>query len=169
LLGGLSVEDEVQGITELDDRGAIDSVSYLINWIKICLKERSLQVSDVEWDSINEQLALEILTEAFPDASMSLSKMISTENLEGQLARKFLLYLYQREQYMSKVKEALHRPILKGEPLTVAVITCILFFLTLEFDFEYEEINGQERKKIRISRKAISAEALDSLKKIINF
>ena len=114
----------------------------------------------------DEATAVDILEETFPELGDPLREIASDEKRKGQVARNFLLLLAQKEDYASEVRSALDHPVLKGEILTTALALGLLYFFTLEFEIKIEEVDGQTRKRFRISRKATSiTELIGILKK----
>ncbi len=160
------MEDSSQIIRELTDGEAIEAVGYLAGWMEERLKNEKQFATKIQEEVMDEQKAIDILGCAYPELSEDMHRINYEEGQKGQAARNFLNFLYEQKDYTLKVKEALDRPTLKGEPITIALFAALFFFFSLEFDLEFEETNGIMRKKLRVSRKVMPLDIGELWKKI---
>lgn len=163
--------DLAQQISKLDDIEAIGAAGYVAGW----MKKETLKTQALPREALDEirddQAAIKILSEMFPELSDSLheeSSLSASERLRGQRARNFLLFLAENERYALKVHEAIDRPFPKGEPITtITVAAGILYLLSIEFEIEHEEIVGGQKRRWRLARKSPLSDLIEMIRRIL--
>ena len=163
--------DLIQRIVNLTDQDAIESANYVTYWMLDEVQCRGRLPEEILNKITNNKDAIELLIELFPEQSISLQEAFLTEDIrqQGHVARRFLVVLAKRKQFAFKVLEALDKPRLLLEPLTtIAIASGIVFFLSLEFEFEYENIEGKRKFRWRIHHKGTQTKAVTDLLGFLN-
>ncbi len=164
--------DLAQQIIDLKDIEAIGAMDYLARWMQDVVQKEGKIPAEILDEIADEQAAIEVLSETFPEQSNSLQETLAAdEKQRGQIARNFLLFLAENERYAPKVQEALDRPSTRVEPLTaVTVVGGIISFLLgrgLEFEYVYEEVGDERHKKLRIYWKSAPLGMIEAVKRIL--
>lgn len=157
-----------QHISRLTDREAIQAASYVAEWMQEKLQQEQKLPAELQ-GKITDNQAAELLGEAFMDLSSSLQQasLTAEESQRGRIARGLLLVLAEDERYAAKAQEASDQLVFKVEPVTMmAVAAGIVFLLSLEFEVEYELVDGKRRLRWRIGKKATPTEVI---KKVLSF
>lgn len=154
-----------QHISELTDREAIQAASYVTEWMQIKLKQEQKLPTQLH-GLVTDDQAADLLSEVFADLSGPLQQtsLTANESQRGQIARNFILVLAEDEQYVSIVQEAIDQLIFKFDPVTtMAVAAGIVFFLSLEFEVEVENVNGEKKIRWRIGKKSTPTEIVKNV------
>ena len=160
--------DLAQQIIDLEDIEAIGAMDYVARWMQAVVQKEGKIPAEILDKIADEQAAIEILSEMFPEQSNSLQETLAAdEKQRGQIARNFLLFLAENENYAPKVQEAIDRPITRGLLTTMAGAAAIYFLLGLEFEFKYEVVGDERHKELRISRKSAPLDMIEVVKRIL--
>jgi len=157
--------DLAQQISGLEDIDAIEAMDYVARWMRDEAQREGKISAEILGEIGDEQAATKILSEIFPELSGPLKETLAAdESQKGRIARNYLLFLAEEERYAPKVQEALDRPSCRGEPLSsLVIITGIIFLLSLEFEIEYENVNGERHVRWRFARKATPVEIVEKI------
>jgi hypothetical protein len=151
------VTDLKERIAGLSDDEALDAAGCLAGWMSEDAKEKL--PLDVRETIEDEQAAMGLLGEAFPEVAGRLREISKDEGRKGQAARNLLLFLAERDSYSSQVEEALNRPALKFvEPVSMNLGMVIFLLLLSDIEVRYEET--KEGKRLHVSKKAPVPEIL---------
>jgi hypothetical protein len=154
--GNMAETDLRKRISESTDEEALEAISYISNWMAERAKvEGRLTNTDVILD---DQAALEILGHAFPELAAPLSAISHNDKIKARTAKNLLLFIAEQKDYAFKVEDALDRPILRSDPLTMGLSTGMLLLLFLEFELKYMDTKGG--KSLKISKKSPILEIL---------
>jgi hypothetical protein len=154
-----------QEISQLSDDDAIKAVSYFSRWMQEKLRQDGRLPVELENQITDDEAAL-VLEEAFKDLSNQIqqSSLAASESQRGRIARNLLLAIGENEIYKENVKEAVDQVSFVADPITVmAVAAGIVFFLSLEFEVECEEIDGNRKCRWKLSKKATPTKVIEKI------
>jgi hypothetical protein len=155
----------IQEISQLSDAQAIKAASYFTGWMQEQLRQDGKLPIELENQITDDEAAL-LLGEEFKDLSNQIQQasLAASESQRGRIARNLLLVVGEDEIYKKKVQESLDQLLFATDPITVmAVAAGIVFFLSLEFKVECEEIEGKKKCQWELSRKATSTEVIKQI------
>lgn len=150
------MDNLTQRLSALSDREAVQAASYVTEWMQQQLREERKLPPEFESQFTDDEAA-DMLVDVFRDVAgpLNQARLSAAECERAQIARSFLSALSQDERYAAVVHEAVEQLVYKAEPITtMAIAAGIVFLLTLEFDFEYTDVDGKRKLRWRLSRKA---------------
>ncbi len=127
-------------VSKISDEEALDAFSYMASWMgeQAKMEGKLTAIPD-------DRGALEMLGTALPELVGPLKNLSDNENQKARVARNVLLFMVEQDCYTSKVEEAIDRPALRGDPLTVGLSTGFFLLLLLEFELKYIDKKGGKR------------------------
>jgi len=110
-------------IYKISDEEALEVVDYVGNWMSEKARMGGM-LATIEAIP-DDRSSIEILRNFLPELDGSLKEIYDSYQ-NAKIARNTLLFMAEQNSYATKVEEAIDRPALRGEPITVGLGTVIL-------------------------------------------